>query len=279
MLLKLGPFAGELPRLASEHLPDSPSFATICEDVKLYSGDLIPYRTLGRPEAGGETVVFVPNRRYTFDDPDVTAILAIQDSTRELNPDVFSTGVTVIGGTPSTSSTPANGGGGGGGGGGGTPTPPQPERLPPPVWGFRFTDIGSPSDPAYAGNYEHQRDSRNRDSRATPRFYAYTQVDSDGMESALSMISTEMQRVFSDDIIVVRLPASLRAYTNTSYRIYRSNGGDTPFLRVTDADIPVSRVPDESSDPLPALFWRGSGYIDTRLDADLGPPPTTGQPE
>ena len=43
MLLRLGPFGGELPRLAPEHLPAGPATGALrALDCKIYSGDLIP---------------------------------------------------------------------------------------------------------------------------------------------------------------------------------------------------------------------------------------------
>ncbi len=41
--MKLQQFKGMLPRVAAEHLPDG--FAQLAQNVKLYSGDLIPYRS------------------------------------------------------------------------------------------------------------------------------------------------------------------------------------------------------------------------------------------
>ena len=267
MLLKLGPFAGELPRLAAEHLPDEPSFATVCEDAKLYSGDLIPYRALGLPQAGGGTVVFVKNRRYTFAQSDVTAILALQDSTRTLNPDVFTSGEKRPDGTDwgpryFTGRAKPNLIG--------FPELAQPgvsllDQAYKPTWTYDpWVDALQ-----FGGGYgagpvqqtgETREDAVARYLHAAPlRSYVYTLVNELGWESKPSPPSVKVQRVHDGDRTHVTIPVIPEVPDSTKYRLYRSRAGNVEagFFRVTDEDLTAAEVVT-------------APYVDVKGDNQLG---------
>ena len=289
MLLKLGPFAGELPKLAPEHLPEAPSFATVCEDAKLYSGDLIPYRALGPAQTGGEVVLFVGDRKYTFDDADITAIPALQDSTRLTNPEVFTSGEKESNGDEKGLQywkSPTDG-----------PYPigfrelvdpalrgdAQPNR---PTWTYSARDdsarfpatyttrvYNTPSqwDSNYRNSGESIADAERRYlSGQSGRAYVYTLVNELGWESKPSPPSTNPERVRDGDRTHVVFPELSGLPANTKYRLYRTRAGETSagFFRATDEDL----TPAQSGDTL-YTDWKRDNFLGLPLSTERWDPP------
>ena len=257
MLLQLGPFGGELPKLAPEHLPAGRVIGALrALDCRIYSGDLIPVRENQTGPAAGvdlprvilglyeETGTDVSDIRWLcWESDDVDAVVAPSEAEGANKRRVYWTTGDVDEGPRWTTYDDA-------GAAPGEPNASYPLVFPPP-------DPGMPAPAAVSMPQPGQ--PTQGDTRA--RSYAYTLVNSLGWESAPSLPSASLNS--RDGVRVqVTVPAFPNAPANrwTHIRLYRLVTGDeTSTYHQIPGDIMIGATDTVYNDDTPDSGLAGAG--------------------